>query len=97
MFGYEINLFSDNKYPFYAATLCEYQILMQYQITLKYFGTNVLIIAVVYTIVTYMISRTPSKPNAQKIVLLKEVPMMHSKVSHNHSYVELSIMFNWEP
>ena len=97
MFDYEINLFSDNKYLFYAATLCEYQIMLQYQIILKYFGTNVLNIAVVYTIVPYMISRTPSKPNAQVMVFLKEFPMMYSKVSYNHSYIELISMFNWEP
>ena len=97
MFGYEINLFSYNKYLFYAATLCEYQIFLQYQIILKYFDPNIHTIAVVYTIGVYMLSRTPSKPNAQVMVFLKEVPMMHSRVSYNHSYVELSKKVNWEP
>ena len=97
MFGYEINLFSDNKYMFYASTPCEYQIIMQYQIILKYFGPNIQTIPVVYTIGTYMISRNPSKPNAQVMVFLKEFPMMHSKVSYNHSYIELNSKFNYEP
>ena len=79
--------FLDNKYPVYYSTLCEYQILMQDQIILKYFGPNIQTIAVFYIILFYMIIRTPYKPNYQMIVFLKEISVLHSRVSYIHSYI----------
>ena len=87
--------FLDNKDLVYSATLCEYQILMQDQIILKYFGPNIHTIAIFYIVLFYMIIRTPCKPNDQMTVFLKHISMLHSRVSYIHSYIELSSNLNW--
>ena len=41
LFGYEINVFSDDKNMFYAATLSESQRVMRWQLILEEFGPNI--------------------------------------------------------
>ena len=45
LFGYKINVFSDNKHLVYAATLSESQWVMRCRPILKEFGTNIQYIA----------------------------------------------------
>ena len=63
LFGYEINVFSDHKNLFNAATLSESQRVMHWGLILEEFGPNIQNIAVVYSIVADTLSRFPSTPS----------------------------------
>ena len=62
MFGYEINVFSDNKNLVYAATLSESERVMHWRLIMKEFGPNIQHIAGVDNIVADTLSRPPSTP-----------------------------------
>ena len=59
IFGYEINVFSDNKNMVYAATMSESQREIHWKIIIKVFGYNTQNIAGVDNIVAYKLSRLP--------------------------------------
>ena len=66
IFGYEINVFSDHKNLFYAATMSEYQRVMRWRIIIEEFGPNIQHIAGVENILVDMLIRlsyTPSDKN----------------------------------
>ena len=63
IFGYEINVFSDHKNLFYAATLSESQRVMRWRLILKDFGLNIHNIARVDNIVADTIIRLTSMPS----------------------------------
>ena len=63
IFGYEINVFSDQKNPVYAATLSEYQRVMHWRIILEYCGHNIQHISRVDNIVANTLIRLPSTPS----------------------------------
>ena len=66
IFGYEINVFSDHKNLFYAATMSEYQRVMRWRIIIEEFGPNIQHIAGVENILVdtlIRLSYTPSDKN----------------------------------
>ena len=63
IFGYEINVFSDNNNLVYAATLSESQIVMRWRLILEDFGPNIQHIAGIDNILADTLSRMPSTPS----------------------------------
>ena len=63
VFGYEINVFSDNKNLVYAATLSESQRVMRWRLFIEEFGTNIQNISGFDNIVADMLSRLLSRPS----------------------------------
>ena len=63
IFGYKINVFSDNKNLVYAANLSESQRVMRWQLIIEEFGPNIQHIAGVDNIVADMLSRLPYTPS----------------------------------
>ena len=63
IFGYEINVFSDNNNLVYAATLSESQIVMRWRLILEDFGPNIQHISGIDNILADMLIRMPSTPS----------------------------------
>ena len=66
LFGYEINVFSDNNNLLYAATLSESQRVMRWWLIIKWFGNNINHIYGVENILSHMIRRLSYATNDQK-------------------------------
>ena len=98
IFGYEINVFSDNKNLFYATTLSESKRVMRWRLILEEFGPNIQHIAVVDNIVADKLSRLPSTPSnkydtcTRKAQSCANESFTLGRMENNKDYLSLNLL-----